>query len=281
VKTHHFYYLSITLAICAVAVIGYLLVSEAILFSGEFSKEEDRIMPTLDLPVTVENTPVADSTAVADTTSFVKGIDISKYQKEIDWDNLPESVRFIFCRATEGRTLVDSEFSENWPNIEASERIRGAYHFYRSDDNPLVQAQFFWKTVGTIKEDDLPLVLDIEAESLAGTVNRTKLTEDLLAFLQEIEQLSGKKPMVYSNTYFANRYLTDQRFSDYPLWMAEYTSRSDPNVPNMWKDRGWQFWQRSDSYDLESANGDVDFDVFRGDEEALKAFARGVSEKNS
>jgi GH25 family lysozyme M1 (1,4-beta-N-acetylmuramidase) len=85
----------------------YLLVSEAIFFSGEFSKEEDRITAKLDPPERSVNTSVSDAKPPVDTTSFVKGIDISKYQKEIDWDSMPESIRFIFCRATEGRTLVD------------------------------------------------------------------------------------------------------------------------------------------------------------------------------
>ena len=277
-KTHHFYYLSAALAICTSALLIYVFVSEALFFKDEFSKEEDKIVAKADPPKKLLHT-----VQPKDTTSFVKGIDVSKYQKEIDWTNLPESIRFVFCRATEGRTLVDSEFHQNWSSITANGRIRGTYHFYRSNDDPVVQARFFWNVVGSVYAEDLPLVLDIEAGSLVGTVDQDALTTDLLTFLKEIEQLSGKKPMVYSNVAFANEYLKDKRFAAYPLWMAEYTQRTTPNVPNLWKDSGsgWQFWQRSATYDLEATNGDVDFDVFNGNEESLKAFARSTSEENS
>lgn len=65
----------------------------------------------------------------------IRGIDISHHQGNIDWELLRNAmiekcpIRFILIKATEGTTIVDSKFKENFNNAREYGYIRGAYHF--------------------------------------------------------------------------------------------------------------------------------------------------------
>ena len=63
----------------------------------------------------------------------VKGIDISRYQGDIDWDVLSKEdhVQFAFIKATEGSTYQDDLFTQNWEAAETAGVFVGAYHFFR------------------------------------------------------------------------------------------------------------------------------------------------------
>ena len=252
--------------IVVVGGLGYYFVAEVITdvdHDLESSLNETSKSKSTAPVVMVSDTPYEDQ---------AKGIDISHYQGALDWNELSDKITFVICKATEGRSLVDTEFTDNWSNIKNSGRIRGAYHFYISSDDPVQQANFFWQTIPSYAHDDLPLVLDIESASLRGNITNEHLQSDVLTFLQTLESLSSKTPMIYSNTDFAQQYLNSKEFAIYPLWVAEYTSNSAPRVPAAWSETGWVFWQRSDTYDLKADHGDTDFDLFNGSTEKLKDF---------
>lgn len=84
----------------------------------------------------------------------VKGIDISRYQGDIDWDVLSKEdhVQFAFIKATEGSTYQDDLFTQNWEAAEAAGVFVGAYHFFglnRMEKNrQIILLQLFpsWRT---------------------------------------------------------------------------------------------------------------------------------------
>lgn len=92
--------------------------------------------------------------------SFVEGIDVSWYQKKIDWQEVATSKVFAFIKATEGVTLEDKAFASNWTGARTAGVLRGAYHFFHPSADPIKQAEFFLSTVVTC---ELPPVLDVEA----------------------------------------------------------------------------------------------------------------------
>ena len=61
----------------------------------------------------------------------VQGIDISKYQGDIDWDRVRDAgIRFAYLKVSEGGDHVDDRFYENWEGGERRAGVpRGAYHF--------------------------------------------------------------------------------------------------------------------------------------------------------
>ena len=66
--------------------------------------------------------------------SDVVGVDVSEYQDVIDMNELArQNISFVIIRATEGSSLVDARFAENWGNAHHSSLTAGAYHFFSFD----------------------------------------------------------------------------------------------------------------------------------------------------
>jgi lysozyme len=191
------------------------------------------------------------------------GIDISHYQGDILAKlNNAGNVRFVICKATQGQYYVDPDFHTNWREAKENQLIRGSYHFYDCSVDPEVQATHFFNTVEKIEPTDIPPVLDIEAGSMVSSVSGTQMVNDIKIFLKRVEALFGRKPILYTNYAFAQEYFKDSALSEYPLWLAEYTSAKEPNIPDLWKDKGYFIWQKSASYHEEST--EVDFDEYKG-----------------
>ncbi|HEU0137554.1 MAG TPA: GH25 family lysozyme, partial [Flavobacterium sp.] len=82
----------------------------------------------------------------------VIGIDVSEYQGLIDWTKVDtvapaREIGFVFIRATAGKDKVDSKFDANWQQAKDNNIIRGAYHYYRPNENSSEQADNFIATV--------------------------------------------------------------------------------------------------------------------------------------
>ena len=92
----------------------------------------------------------------------VHGIDVSKYQGDIDWEQVRDSgVAFAFIKATEGGDKTDAKFQYNWAAAKAAGVPRGAYHFVYWCRQPQEEIQNFASVV-PVEPDALPPVLDVE-----------------------------------------------------------------------------------------------------------------------
>ncbi|MFH1194779.1 MAG: GH25 family lysozyme [bacterium] len=197
-----------------------------------------------------------------DTSSSIHGIDISHHQKMIDWKKVKETgVTFVFVKSTEGIDYLDTMFNFNWKTLAEENMIRGAYHFYVSDDDPKEQAKWFVDNVGSF-ENMLPPVIDVER---AGHKRLTpeEYIDNLIICLEEVESLSGRKPLIYSSPGFANEYLIHESIGEYVLWIAEY-GVDTPIIPEPWQKRGWEFWQYTEKFSLPGVPEPVDRNVYSG-----------------
>jgi lysozyme len=204
----------------------------------------------------------------------VYGIDISHHQNnEIDSIiKSTDSLSFVICKATEGVTYTDPKFLKNWKTIKDHNFLRGAYHFYRCEDDPLAQATFFIKTISDIKSTDIPPIIDFEEGGIDQSQAVEKIQLALRIFLNEIEKQLKCKPIIYTDLNTGNKYLNKSYFSDYPLWIANYNEKGSPDLPDTWKNKGWVIWQKSSSYKLNSLRND--FDVFNGNLSEFKEFIK-------
>ena len=119
----------------------------------------------------------------------VIGIDVSHYQGNINWSKVEfvankYPIEFVFIRATQGIDKKDIQFDNNWEESKKYNFFRGAYHYYRPNENSLEQAENFIKTV-KLSEGDLPPVLDIEKMPKTQSIDNLKL--GLHRFLDKIE----------------------------------------------------------------------------------------------
>lgn len=130
----------------------------------------------------------------------VIGIDVSEFQGNVQWDEvevLEEKypVQFVFIRATAGNDRVDKQFERNWKGARKHKIIRGAYHYYRPNENSIEQANLFIKTV-KLQKGDLPPVLDIER--LPKNQPLDSLKKGLKRWLNKVEAHYQVRPIIYS-----------------------------------------------------------------------------------
>ena len=189
----------------------------------------------------------------------VFGIDISHYQGKIDWvkatkiqDSFP--ISFVFIHATAGSVKTDRKFKHNWKHAKKQNIIRGAYHYYRPNENSILQANNFIKTV-KLKTGDLPPVLDIEDIPRIQSMENLKL--GLKKWLLKVEKHYGIKPIIYSGESFYNDFLYNE-FPEYTCWVANYNFY----VENM--DKDWNFWQFTDKGSVNGIKEFVDVNIYNG-----------------
>lgn len=202
---------------------------------------------------------------IKDTLEYLFGVDISKWNGDAAAQIDPaDNISFIILKATQGESSIDIDFNKNWKIIRDEKCILGAYHFYNTFEDPIKQAQHYWKTISTEGKTDMIPIVDIEQLSLPknGKENQAQIQKDLKKFLNHIEDVSGRIPMIYTTPSFANKYLANTLFSKYPLWIAEYTKAKVPQIPLAWKEKGYKIWQKSDAYFVDS--NIYDYDVFYG-----------------
>jgi lysozyme len=267
--------------------VGLLLLAMICFWGGRFTHEHQPVTMAVTTAPAHQGKAIADtgsskaSVAVEkaqlfplDTVTTICGLDISKYQgnllKEL---NQLDTMHFVICKATQGTTLVDVDFNYNWQRLQQLKLVRGAYHFFMEKDDPVQQARHFLKTVGALSRKDIPLIIDIEEGSITGAVNKKQLQNDLLTCLQYLHTHSGKKPVIYTDLSFANTYLQQSAFAAYPLWLAEYSRRPAPVLPQTWKEKGIVFWQKNDTLTINSRK--TDFDIFVGNGAAFLEFLGG------
>ena len=193
------------------------------------------------------------------------GLDVSEYQGEIDWDlvqkfeeNYP--LDFVFIRATAGKDRQDAQFENNWNQAKNNKMIRGAYHYYRPNENSLEQAQLFIETV-QLQKGDLPPVLDIEKLPKEQSLKNLKI--GLRRWLKAVEAHYKVKPIIYTGERYYDDFLKEE-FSDYLFWIANY---------NFYREKigaDWLFWQFTEKASVSGIKGNVDINIFNGDVEQLR-----------
>ena len=193
------------------------------------------------------------------------GIDVSEYQGVIDWQVLDTienkyPIQFVFVRATAGNDRVDKAFEENWLGAKKNKLIRGAYHYYRPNENSLEQAALFIKTV-RLHKGDLPPVVDLEKLSENQSLARLKV--GLRRWLEAVEAHYKVKPIIYTGEKYYDDFLKEE-FSDYLFWIANY---------NFYRERieeDWLFWQFTEKGSVPGIKGNVDVNIYNGDFQQLK-----------
>lgn len=187
------------------------------------------------------------------------GLDVSQYQGGIDWSQVRKiedtfPVTFALIRASAGKNHLDTRFKENWEGAKRNGLIRGAYHYYRPNENSLLQAQFFIDHVHLVS-GDLPPVLDIE--NLPKVQSMDSLKVGLKRWLNKVEEHYGIKPIIYTGERYYKDFL-QKDFKEYKFWIANYNFF----VENIKDD--WLFWQFTEKGNVPGINGSVDMNIYNG-----------------
>lgn len=193
------------------------------------------------------------------------GLDVSEFQGKIRWskvDSLEEKypISFVFIRATAGNDRVDNQFLNNWEGVKEQKIIRGAYHYYRPNENSIEQAKLFIKTV-KLHKGDLPPVLDIE--KLPKNQSLDSLKKGLKRWLNKVEAHYKVRPIIYTGERYYDDFLKEE-FSEYLFWIANY---------NFYREKmedDWLFWQFTEKATMPGIKHSVDVNIYNGDLQQLQ-----------
>ena len=208
----------------------------------------------------------------------VRGVDVSAYQGEIDWQTLSgQDISFAFIKATEGSNFVDKRFGYNFAQAQATDLAVGAYHFFSYDSEGRTQAEHFIDTVEAF-EGMFPPVIDLEfyGDYAKNPPERKYVDEQLKTMLSILEEHYGQKPIIYATETSYELYLSGD-YAEYDIWIRNVITR-----PRMSDGRRWTFWQYTNRERLDGYNGDekyIDVNVFCGGLEGYQEYLNKNSYK--
>ena len=208
----------------------------------------------------------------------VKGVDVARYQGTVDWELMAsQNIRFVFAKATEGATLQDPMFEKNMLSSRRHGIYAGAYHYMTTTSSGLAQANNFLDVI-TRYAMDLPPALDFEITPSANDNDKVKVKNEVKAFLNEVEDRIGIKPIIYATYECYNAYLAND-FSEYSFWMRDLL-----RPPRIKDNRNWLFWQycnRGRLKGIDKRQKYIDLNVFNGGEAEFEAYISGLSISHS
>lgn len=103
---------------------------------------------------------------------------------------------------------------------------------------------------------DCKLAMDFES---FGDLNVTQINDISKAFLEKVEDLTGKEQIIYSNTNDAINIFGEELAEQYPVWIAEY-GVTEPRENGKWST--WEGFQYTNMGRIQGINGYVDRDKF-------------------
>lgn len=191
------------------------------------------------------------------------GIDVSKWNKEIDWEKVKDAgVEFAIIRAgyrgsTTGSLVVDPYFEANIKG--ASEAgIRTGVYFFTQAVNEVEAVEEASMVIELLKGYDIQYPVFIDTEGAGGNGRADGLdvetrTAVCKAFCSTIES-EGYKAGVYASRNWYNTKLETNKLENYYIWLAEY--RSEP----LYEGR-YHMWQYTSKGSIDGINGNVDMNV--------------------
>lgn len=196
----------------------------------------------------------------ASSKTVYKGIDVSEWQGDIDFKKVKETgIEIVYIRAGQGFGYEDAKFERNYKKAKENGLKVGAYHYVtaRNEEEARRQAKFF---ISLLSKKQIDCKLAMDYEYFPG-LSKTEINRVALTFLKEVEKLSGKKAIVYSDAYNANSTFSKE-VAKYPLWIAQY-GVEHPQNDGKWK--YWEGFQYTSTGRVSGIEGNVDRDKYTKD----------------
>ena len=228
----------------------------------------DRSLPQSDYDwsnlVEVSETPREVEYAVDGEPVSIKGIDVSTYQGDIDWEKVAASgVKFVFIRLgyrgyESGLLVKDDRFEDNIRGALQNGIAVGVYFVTQaiSVEEAVEEAQFVMENIRPYNVT-WPIVLDIEdaasATARTAELSQQARTDHAIAFCETVKE-SGYTPMLYCNIRWFIEKLDITRITDYDKWFAQYFRK--PFFPY-----AFQVWQYSSTGRIDGIEGNVDYNI--------------------
>lgn len=200
----------------------------------------------------------------------LRGIDVSKWQGEIDWQAVrADGIHFAWIRVSDGAARPDPTFARNWQEAGRVGIARGAYQYFRPLEDPEEQADLLLAAMGPPDSPRLPPVIDVE---VSDGVEPRELGRRIDRWAARVFAATGVRPVIYTSAKNWSALLAgSRRFRGHPLWIAHYDVDC-PSTPAAW--RRWTIHQVSQEAQVSGIATAVDENRFHGTRRALARMAR-------
>lgn len=186
-----------------------------------------------------------------------RGIDISEFQGEIDFEEVRRSgIEAVYIRVGAGE-YTDEYFAENYERAKAAGLKIGFYHYVtaRSVEEGRRQARFF-ASLAAGREPDMRLAMDFE---YFGSLSVSQINAISEAYLDKLTALTKREAVIYSDLSNARNIFSRALAEKYPLWAAQYGA-DEPSANGKWRE--WVGFQYTDEGRVGGIYGNVDRNIF-------------------
>ncbi len=200
---------------------------------------------------------------------MAKGIDVSSYQGNINWEKAKQNIDFAIIRCGYGNnrtTQDDSKFERNTEKCEQQNIPYGVYLYSYATNIEEAQSEVE-HTLRLIQNKKLeyPVFLDVESDVQASLPNET-LVNIVEYYCTKMEE-AGYYVGIYANLdWFVNR-LDSPKLDKFDHWLAQWN-----NKPTYQKPFG--MWQYTSKLTIPGIEGFVDGDI------AYKDYPTIIKERN-
>ena len=200
-----------------------------------------------------------------DIVSTKLGIDVSKFQNEIDWQKVKDAgvefaiIRLGFRGYESGELVLDEKFTANIEGARAAGIAVGVYFFSSAitEEEAVQEADFVLQAIAPY-QIDMPVVFDTEPvlakEARNESITPDQTTAFASAFLGRVQE-SGYKAMIYANAKRLTTVLHLEELKEYPLWYADYQEK--PIYPY-----AYEMWQYTEKGSVPGVEGNVDLNIW-------------------
>lgn len=193
------------------------------------------------------------------------GIDVSKYQQDLDWDAIKQTgVEFVIVRIGyrgygSGTLVLDPMFEQHFTNARNAGLRVGVYMFSQAiNEDEAREEAFACAYVLNGRALDYPIYFDSEASGSPDGTGRAdglgtqERTACAVAFCEEV-RANGYQPGVYASTAWFQKRLDLNALMGYSIWNAHY------GVPR--SGIACDLWQGSCTARLNGYNGPLDVNI--------------------
>ena len=186
----------------------------------------------------------------------LNGIDVSKYQGNIDWQKVKASgidfaiLRLGYTGTVTRKPTLDAKFKRNL--TEAAKVGLGVGVYYYSTATSLKQAQNEAKfVIKHLKGAKLqyPVYIDTE-DAMQRQLSKDTLTSIVKEFCETVEQ-AGYYVGIYANKSWFAEQLNENKLKVYDKWIAQYNDKCTYKGD-------YGMWQYADNGKIDGIKGNVD-----------------------
>lgn len=186
--------------------------------------------------------------------AYIKGIDVSKWQGNIDWSKVKnDGVEFAMIRSSYGSSSLDPKFEVNYQGAKSNGIAVGVYHYSYATTVETAQKEvdFLIKTLAG-KQFEYPVCLDLEDKAQMA-LDKKAIADIALVYYNALEE-AGYYPMLYSSKGWFSGKLYDSSLDIFERWVAQWTN-------TLTYTGELAIWQYSATGRVSGISGNVDLDI--------------------